>query len=583
MHPLDVVKTRFQVQRGPDDPTRYKSYSDCVKKMIRNEGPLSFYKGVLPPLMAETPKRATKFFTFEQYKSLLTRNRDATAMTYIIAGTGSGITEGIMITPFERVKISLQSLRSHIRDTPGTFSHARVIISKDGFGLNGLYKELGATVWRHGVWNAIYFGFYHNMKGFFISSESPSISKRLALGTIAGTIASTANIPFDVAKSRIQGPPPNGDILKYRTTLQTIGVVFKEEGFFALYKGLLPKLMRLGPGEHIIMIVHVFHIFLYILMSLCYIGMTLSRYQLRGYHGERRGEREEMQDSHVIINDMMEQFPTLSNSPVSSVSYYGVFDGHSGSRASEFAAGNLHRVIVNKFPKEDVSAQSIKRCLVDSFKKTDSDFLSLAAKATPSWKDGSTVAIIMAMDNVLYSGNLGDSKSVMYRRSDEGDTGGEPPVISVPLTKDHTSASLEERKRIEKSGGFVREGRIMGIMEVSRSIGDGRFKGCGLIATPHVSRCELTENDLFVVVACDGLWNVFKMDEVAKFILGVVNDESIQKPGEDDRLIQGTEVVSDREYRFEVACNRLAVEAVKRGCTDNVTVLIVDIIKNNNH
>ncbi|XP_003391564.1 PREDICTED: integrin-linked kinase-associated serine/threonine phosphatase 2C-like, partial [Amphimedon queenslandica] len=231
----------------------------------------------------------------------------------------------------------------------------------------------------------------------------------------------------------------------------------------------------------------------------------------------------------------------------------------------------------------DVSAQSIKRCLVDSFKKTDSDFLSLAAKATPSWKDGSTVAIIMAIDNVLYSGNLGDSKSVMYRRSGKGDTGGESAIVSVPLTKDHTSASLEERKRIEKSGGFVREGRIMGIMEVSRSIGDGRFKGCGLVATPHVSRCELTENDLFVVVACDGLWNVFKMDEVAKFILAVVNDESIQKPGEDDRLIQGTEVVSDREYRFEVACNRLAVEAVKRGCTDNVTVLIVDIIKNNDH
>ncbi|XP_019861765.1 PREDICTED: integrin-linked kinase-associated serine/threonine phosphatase 2C-like isoform X1 [Amphimedon queenslandica] len=313
------------------------------------------------------------------------------------------------------------------------------------------------------------------------------------------------------------------------------------------------------------------------------VDVTLSRYQLRGYHGERKGEREEMQDSHVIINNMMEQFPTLSNSPVSSVSYYGVFDGHSGSRASEFAAGNLHRVIVNKFPKEDVSAQSIKRCLVDSFKKTDSDFLSLAAKATPSWKDGSTVAIIMAIDNVLYSGNLGDSKSVIYRRSGKGDTGGEPTVVSVPLTKDHTSASLEERKRIEKSGGFVREGRIMGIMEVSRSIGDGRFKGCGLVATPHVSRCELTENDLFVVVACDGLWNVFKMDEVAKFILGVVNDESIQKPGEDDRLIQGTEVIGDREYRFEVACNRLAVEAVKRGCTDNVTVLIVDIIKNNNH
>lgn len=36
----------------------------------------------------------------------------------------------------------------------------------------------------------------------------------------------------------------------------------------------------------------------------------------------------------------------------------------------------------------------------------------------------------------------------------------------------------------------------MGIVEVSRSIGDGRFKGCGLIATPHVLRCPLTDDVL---------------------------------------------------------------------------------------
>ncbi len=38
MHPLDVVKTRFQIQRGVDDPTRYKSLSDCFRTMYRTEG-----------------------------------------------------------------------------------------------------------------------------------------------------------------------------------------------------------------------------------------------------------------------------------------------------------------------------------------------------------------------------------------------------------------------------------------------------------------------------------------------------------------------------------------------------------------
>ena len=43
---------------------------------------------------------------------------------------------------------------------------------------------------------------------------------------------------------------------------------------------------------------------------------------------------------------------------------------------------------------------------------------------------------------------------------------------------------------------IFREGRVMGTLEVSRSIGDGRFKHCGVVSTPDVFRCQLTENDL---------------------------------------------------------------------------------------
>lgn len=69
MHPLDVVKTRFQFQKGYSQ-SNYTSILDCFQKTIRNEGFFAIYKGILPPILAETPKRATKFFTFEQYKKL---------------------------------------------------------------------------------------------------------------------------------------------------------------------------------------------------------------------------------------------------------------------------------------------------------------------------------------------------------------------------------------------------------------------------------------------------------------------------------------------------------------------------------
>ena len=63
MHPLDLVKTRFQLQTGvakPGDPNHYNGIIDCMKKMYRAEGMFSFWKGILPPLLVETPKRAWK-------------------------------------------------------------------------------------------------------------------------------------------------------------------------------------------------------------------------------------------------------------------------------------------------------------------------------------------------------------------------------------------------------------------------------------------------------------------------------------------------------------------------------------------
>ena len=63
MHPLDVVKTRLQLQKtggNPSDPHYYTSVLDCFKKTAKSEGLTALYKGVIPPILVETPKRAVK-------------------------------------------------------------------------------------------------------------------------------------------------------------------------------------------------------------------------------------------------------------------------------------------------------------------------------------------------------------------------------------------------------------------------------------------------------------------------------------------------------------------------------------------
>lgn len=64
MQPLDLVKTRLQLQRSGTVGATYSGVIDCFKKMYMNEGFLSFYKGIVPPILAETPKRAVKVIKF---------------------------------------------------------------------------------------------------------------------------------------------------------------------------------------------------------------------------------------------------------------------------------------------------------------------------------------------------------------------------------------------------------------------------------------------------------------------------------------------------------------------------------------
>ncbi|XP_043285091.1 mitochondrial 2-oxodicarboxylate carrier [Venturia canescens] len=259
MHPMDLVKTRFQLQVKPSmgfDPHYYTGIRDCMMKMYRSEGLGAFWKGIVPPIIVETPKRAVKFFTFEQYKQFFLFGADSpTPLTFALAGFCAGVTEGILVNPFEVIKVQLQSNRKQVKESPSTLAVTREIVRNKGLGLNGLNKGLSATVMRNGVFNCFYFGFYHSVKGFIPANKDPWLEffTKVAIGFTAGTAASCLNIPFDVAKSRIQGPQGT---IHYNGTITTLSIVYQREGFTALYKGLLPKVLRLGPGGAIMLVVY---------------------------------------------------------------------------------------------------------------------------------------------------------------------------------------------------------------------------------------------------------------------------------------------------------------------------------------
>ncbi|XP_042269933.1 integrin-linked kinase-associated serine/threonine phosphatase 2C isoform X2 [Thunnus maccoyii] len=281
-----------------------------------------------------------------------------------------------------------------------------------------------------------------------------------------------------------------------------------------------------------------------------------------------------MQDDHVMLPDMSSCMSALP-CQVSRVSYFAVFDGHGGARASRFAAEHLHHNLAKKFPSGETENldKLVKKCLLDTFRQTDEDFLRKASSQKPVWKDGSTATCVLVVDDMVYVANLGDSRAVLCRMEAAGGggggggVGGQRKVVTLALNKEHNPTIYEERMRIQRAGGTVRDGRVLGVLEVSRSIGDGQYKRCGVISTPDLRRCQLTANDRFIILACDGLFKVFSADEAVKFVLNVLQEGSVEKRSG----------VTEEEVRFEAACQQLASEAVRRGCADNVTVILVSI------
>ena len=246
MYPLDVVKTRQQL----DSTNAYNGTIRCLKKIVKEEGFSRLYKGISAPILMEAPKRATKFAANDEWGKFYRGFFGVSTMNQslaVLTGATAGATESFVVVPFELIKIKLQDRTSKFNGMGDVLKH---IIKTDG--VFGLYKGLESTMWRHVMWNAGYFGLIHQVRTLMPKPKSAYEKTLIDLtcGTIGGTFGTVLNTPFDVVKSRIQAGST-----RYRWTLPSLLTVAKEEGFVALYKGFIPKVLRLGPGGGILLVV----------------------------------------------------------------------------------------------------------------------------------------------------------------------------------------------------------------------------------------------------------------------------------------------------------------------------------------
>lgn len=228
-----------------------------------------------------------------------------------------------------------------------------------------------------------------------------------------------------------------------------------------------------------------------------------------------QGWRVEMEDAHSSMNTLSEQLKEWS--------FFGVFDGHAGASVSKYCAENLHDFIVKSKNfraaiKESSSSPDLnllEQGICDGFLEMDA-----AMRELPNWKSGedksgSTAVTVIVTPTYFIFANCGDSRGILCHNGEV-----------LYNTVDHKPSHTNEKDRIEKAGGSVMIQRINGALAVSRALGDFEYKldlsrdpKAQLVSPePEVYFQSRSEDDEFVVLACDGVWDVMSNSEVGAFI-----------------------------------------------------------------
>lgn len=297
-----------------------------------------------------------------------------------------------------------------------------------------------------------------------------------------------------------------------------------------------------------------------------------------------KGRRRHMEDTFRAQHDLMND---------GKISFYGVYDGHGGNKASAFAANRLHEYLKDTFEKNIRKKETpdwddtdtVKLSLTECFLHTDKVFLEKAG--SHDWPDGTTAVTALVVGGLkpveprtsgspgsesntapattsdpgtktsaltgaqLYVANTGDSRAILVR-------GGR----AIPLSDDQKPNRADERARIEASGGrIIHFGtwRVEGVLAVARALGDHHLKQW-VIPDPEIRHERLQKDDTCLVLASDGVWDVLTNQDVADLCNSTLSRSA------------GTV-----KSKLDLLSRQITKKAYDKGSVDNITCLVIDL------
>ncbi|KAL1547099.1 protein-serine/threonine phosphatase [Salvia divinorum] len=252
-----------------------------------------------------------------------------------------------------------------------------------------------------------------------------------------------------------------------------------------------------------------------------------------------KGPKPSMEDVHICIDNLPQYLGEVADAPLPGA-FYGVFDGHGGIDAASFVREKLLKLIV----EDSFFPVCHERAIKSAFLKTDYAF---ADDSSLDISSGTTVLTAFISGRKMIVANAGDCRAVLGKRG-----------RAIEMSKDHKPNHTSERIRIEKLGGAIYDGYLNGQLSVSRALGDWHMKepkgsASPLSADPELQEVLLTEDDEFLILGCDGLWEVMTSQCAVTMVrreLMLHNDP-------------------------ELCSRELVREALKRNTCDNLTVVVI--------
>jgi len=253
-HPMDTVKVRLQVDRG------YKGITDCVLKTWRLEGPTSFFKGVVAPVLGAAPINAVVFVTYGGVMRLATENygnklNESELPIYYhgLAGLCAGFSQNVFGTPNELVKIKCQVNRTqNVR----SIEMGKRLISKGGL-FQGLYQGWWITAARDTPAFGVYFMSYEFYRSLFQDWGMSQVWSAFFAGGMAGSNSFFFTHPIDVVKSIRQeqkiGTPKEQTRILYLVR-QAYVANGRSVSIFA--RGVIPSIFRAYPVSAVTFVIY---------------------------------------------------------------------------------------------------------------------------------------------------------------------------------------------------------------------------------------------------------------------------------------------------------------------------------------